>query len=159
MRYLDPDRLAATPLARDPFEHVIVPGFVRAEALDALAAVYPAIAEPGSFPLESVKGGAAFDALIAELRAPATAAAFGAAFGLDLGSFPTMVTVCSRCQAKDGRIHADTATKIITVLIYLRARLKRGSHSDFGVIQAGYVDPSEPWPNGRDRAQDQGVPY
>jgi hypothetical protein len=135
MRFLDLDRLAATPLACEPFDHVIVPGFVGAEALGALAAAYPAIEEPGSFPLESVKGGPAFDALIAELRAPATADAFGTAFGLDLRPFPTMVTVRGRCQAKDGRIHTDTATKIITVLIYLngpwqadggRLRLLRG---------------------------------
>lgn len=135
MGFLDLARLAATPLARDPFDHVIVPGFVRAAALPALSAAFPAIEQPGSFPLESLARGPAFDAFVAELREPATAQAFGATFGLDLGRLPTMVTVRGRCQAKDGRIHTDTATKVITVLIYLngpwdaaggRLRLLRG---------------------------------
>ena len=30
-----------------------------------------------------------------------------------------MVTVRGRCQQKDGRIHTDTETKIITLLIYM----------------------------------------
>ena len=29
-----------------------------------------------------------------------------------------MITVRGRCAAKDGRIHTDTPTKLITVLIY-----------------------------------------
>jgi hypothetical protein len=38
---------------------------------------------------------------------------------MDLSGRPTMVTVRGRAQAKDGRIHADSKTKLITVLIYM----------------------------------------
>lgn len=117
---LDLDALRATPLQRDPFDHVIVPGFVRAEALPAIHADFPAIAGPGSFPADALRYGPAFAALLAELRDPAVAGVFGSMFGVaDLAGRPTMVTVRGHTQAKDGRIHTDSATKIITVLLYL----------------------------------------
>src|SRR5947209_15008717 len=36
-------------------------------------------------------------------------------------SRPSMVTVRGRAQRKDGRIHADSKSKLITVLIYMNA--------------------------------------
>jgi len=119
MEPLDLDRLRGARLVRDPFEFVVVPGFVRAEALEPLIAAFPVIAEPGSFPIESLRVAPAFDDFVRALRAPATTAAFGALFGIDLAPYPTMVTVRGRCRADDGRIHADSATKIVTALIYL----------------------------------------
>jgi hypothetical protein len=47
--------------------------------------------------------------------------AFAAKFGIDLSDRPTMVTVRGRARAKDGKIHADSRTKLITVLIYMNA--------------------------------------
>ncbi len=35
---LDPERFADTPLERDPFDYLVVPGFKRPEACDALDA-------------------------------------------------------------------------------------------------------------------------
>jgi hypothetical protein len=46
-------------------------------------------------------------------------AAFEDKFGLDLGGRPTMLTVRGRCGTRDGNIHTDAASKIITVLIYM----------------------------------------
>ena len=40
-------------------------------------------------------------------------------FQINLDHRPTIVTVRGQAQAKDGRIHTDTKTKIITVLIYM----------------------------------------
>jgi len=56
-------------------------------------------------------------------------------FGLSLEGKPTMVTARGVSAAKDGQIHTDSRTKIITVLIYMnnaweaktgRLRLLRG---------------------------------
>ena len=46
-------------------------------------------------------------------------------FGLDLGSRPTMVTVRGRSDGKDGRIHTDSESKIITLLLYLNRAWER----------------------------------
>ena len=125
----------ATPLTRDPFQFLIVPGFLRDAPRAELNADFPAIAKPGSFPVSEVPYGRSFGALLDELQGPAFQAAVEEKFGIDLDGRPTMITVRGRCQKKDGRIHTDTETKIITVLIYMnpgwdnetgRLRLLRG---------------------------------
>ncbi len=44
--------------------------------------------------------------------------AFSAKFNIDLEGRPVMITVRGHTRAKDGRIHADSKTKLLTALIY-----------------------------------------
>jgi SM-20-related protein len=118
---LDLGAFAATPLTSEPYPHLIVPGFLRRHTFDAVAGDYPSIAKPGSFPVSEVQYGAQFQALLDELEGPAMRAAFAAKFAMDLENRPTMVTVRGRAQRKDGRIHSDSTTKLITVLVYMNA--------------------------------------
>ncbi|HXS40720.1 MAG TPA: 2OG-Fe(II) oxygenase [Stellaceae bacterium] len=118
-RFVDLARFAATPLEREPFPHILVPGFVPEAARTALAAAYPAIDRPGSFPTGDLRFGAAFADFLAEIEGPAMRAAFAEKFAIDLAGRPTMVTVRGQAQLKDGSIHTDTASKLITVLIYM----------------------------------------
>jgi SM-20-related protein len=119
MSFLNLEKFKATPLTRDPFDFIIVPGFLRQEAREALNADFPDIAKPGSYPVSEVHFGAQFETLLKEIQEPAFKAAIEEKFGVDLTGRPTMVTVRGRCQQKDGRIHTDTETNIITVLIYM----------------------------------------
>lgn len=119
MSFLNLENFRATPLTRDPFDFLIVPGFLRGEAREALNKDFPDIAKPGSYPVSEVSFGPNFEALLAEIQDPEFQAAVEEKFGVDLTGRPTMVTVRGRCQQKDGRIHTDTETKIITVLIYM----------------------------------------
>jgi SM-20-related protein len=116
---LDLAAFAATPLVRDPFPYLIVPGFLGRAALDAIAADFPRIDRPGSFPVSELSFGPRFAALLGELEGPSMRAACAAKFAIDLTARPTMVTVRGRAQRKDGRIHADSKTKLITVLLYM----------------------------------------
>lgn len=116
---LDLEALKRTPLVTDPFPYVIVPGFVCGAARAALARDFPAIAEPGSFPVGDLDFGPAFGDFVAELEGPALRAAFAEKFALDLAGRPTMITVRGHARAADGRIHSDASTKLITVLIYM----------------------------------------
>lgn len=118
MRYLDLAALDATALAAAPFEHVVVPGFLRTGALDQLLADFPDVGQPGSFPAKVLNHGPAFVDLLDELASDETARTFGRKFGIDLSGRPTMVTVRGQCRAADGGIHTDSATKVITALIY-----------------------------------------
>jgi SM-20-related protein len=122
LRFFDLAAFAATPLASEPFPYLIVPGFMPREALGAVASDYPRIAKPGSFPVSELRFGPAFRAMLFELEGPAMRAAFAAKFGMDLTGRPTMVTVRGRAQRKDGRIHADSTSKLITVLLYMNER-------------------------------------
>src|SRR5262249_54527983 len=116
---LDLARFQAMPLVRAPYEYLIVPQFLRPEALAAINADYPKIDKPGSFPSGTLTYGPAFAAFLEELAGPESTAAFSEKFGLDLAPYPTTVTVRGMCQQKDGRIHTDTKSKIITVLVYM----------------------------------------
>lgn len=116
---LDLERFAATPLVREPFDHLIVPGFLRAEAMPQITADFPEIAEGGSFPVSSLRAGPAFERLIEEIHDRRTAEALGEKFGLDLADKPIMVTVRGQSREKDGRVHTDSRSKLLTVLLYL----------------------------------------
>jgi SM-20-related protein len=132
---LDLDRLRAAPLERDPFDFVVVEEFLRRDALAALVADFPAIRGSGSYPVESLKCGPAFRDLVAALTGPDLSRAIGEKFAVDLRHRPTLVTVRGVSDGKDGRIHTDSETKIITLLLYMnpvwdpaegRLRLLRG---------------------------------
>jgi SM-20-related protein len=118
-RYLDIEAFRATPLVKEPFEHLIVPGFVGRSALAEINADYPHISATGSFPVDQVTFGAAFQRLLDELESDAFRSAFEDKFGLDLAGRPTVTTVRGRCGPADGKIHTDSKSKIITVLIYM----------------------------------------
>jgi SM-20-related protein len=121
-RFLDLPAFVATPLIREPFPYLVVPGFLPRAAVAAVAADFPRIEKPGSFPVSELRFGAQFQALLDELEGPALRAAMAEKFAMDLTGRPTMVTVRGRAQAKDGRIHADSTTKLITVLLYMNER-------------------------------------
>ena len=119
MTLLDLDRLRATPLRRDPFDFVIVENFIRTEDLPAVIADFPVVRRHGSFPLDELSPGVAFDRLADELEGEALRQAIEEKFAIDLAGRPTMITVRGRSDGKDGRIHTDSATKLITLLLYL----------------------------------------
>jgi len=119
MAMLDLAAFEATPLVPDPYPHLVLPGFLKAEAREIVQRDYPEIERPGSFPASELSFGASFQSLLDELQGPAMRDAFARKFGIDLTGRPTMVTVRGRAQAKDGRIHTDSKTKIITVLLYM----------------------------------------
>ncbi len=119
MTYLNLDALATEPLVRDPFDHLILKDFVRADQAAAIGRDYPAIDRAGSFTLEDVRVSGALAGLIAEMDGPEFRAIIEKKFDLDLSPYPTMFTVRGVCGADDGQIHTDSKTKIITILLYL----------------------------------------
>jgi len=123
---LDLDRLRGTPVSQEPFAHVIVPGFVRAEALAGIHEDFPAFSEPGSFPVGALDYGPRFAALVAALRGPELAGIVEDLFAIDLAGRATTVTVRGTTREKDGRIHTDSKTKLITALVYMNADWEAG---------------------------------
>jgi SM-20-related protein len=135
MEILDLERLRVAPLERDPFDFIVVEEFLCREALPAALADFPKVRGHGSFPVGSFDCGPAFAHLIAALTGPELGRAIGEKFGLDLRGRPTLLTVRGASDGKDGRIHTDSATKIVTLLLYMnpvwdraegRLRLLRG---------------------------------
>ncbi len=116
---LDYAKLAATPVAVEPFLHVVVPGFVPPAVLDAVLEDLPPLGRRGSFPVDAVKLGPAAADLITALEGAVLREAIEQLFGLDLAGSPTMVTLRGWTSDRDGRIHCDSLAKRVTVLLYL----------------------------------------
>jgi SM-20-related protein len=127
--------LRAEPLRHDPFQFVLVESFLNQQYLPAISADFPEVRRHGSFPVGSLKSGSTFAGLVAELTGAALRRAIEEKFDLDLSRRPTVLTVRGKSDGKDGRIHTDSETKIITLLLYMnpvwdraegRLRLLRG---------------------------------
>lgn len=122
MTVLDLDKLRRTPLVKQPFEYCVVSDFIDAAALDRIERDFPQIDQGGSFPLSALQYGPGFQALVDALLDPQTRDVFAQYFGIDLSERPPTLTVRGRSRPKDGQIHIDSKTKLITVLIYLNRR-------------------------------------
>ena len=116
---LDIDRLRQTPLAAEPFPHLVVPWFLPESSLSTLEPDFPTIPRGGSYPAADVDYGPAFGELVEELQGSGLRHAVEDKFGIDLSGRPTLVTVRGHTRAKDGRIHTDSEWKLVTLLIYV----------------------------------------
>ena len=116
------DRLRATELSTIPFEHVVVEDFIHTDWEDRLMADFPAIEKPGSFPLSTVNVGSDFARLIEQMNGVDFRNAVEEKFSISLADRPTMFTVRGVCRSSDGKIHTDSETKLITVLLYMNPR-------------------------------------
>lgn len=121
MPFLDLDAFANTPLVSEPFPHLVLTRFIRADAFEALDQDFPPLRKPGSFPVSELRYGARFAHLLDELQSDAVQRAFEAKFAIDLADRPTMITVRAMCRERDGQIHTDSRSKLVTVLLYMNA--------------------------------------
>lgn len=113
------DRFAATPLETEPFEYLVVKDFLTPEALDAARADYPAVPGPGSHPPGGLEIRGGFKRVIADFYSAEFRKTVEQKFSVDLSKRPLMYTVRGHCRARDGQIHTDTKSKIITILLYM----------------------------------------
>ena len=116
---LDLDALRGAALQREPFDHLIIPRFIAADALASIEQDFPDVTAPGSYPLASLQYGPAFERLMQALRGDEISEVMGEKFGLPLSEHPTMVTVRGQCRPTDGKIHTDSTGKLVTVLLYI----------------------------------------
>lgn len=119
MRYLDLEALGAAPLKKWPYDHLVVPNFVSPQHALELGDGFPTIRRAGSFPLHMLDYGYTFGRLVEEMRSGAFEHAVEEKFDIDLSRAATMFTARGRCRLEDGKIHTDSKSKIVTVLLYL----------------------------------------
>jgi SM-20-related protein len=118
MSLIDLQALRDAELHRDPFDYMVVPGFLSPAALARVNADYPAIDTAANHPLDNLQYGPAFAELMRELQGRTFAETLGERFHMDLASLPTTVTVRKFCERTDGNIHTDHKSKVLTVLVY-----------------------------------------
>lgn len=148
MDLFDWERFSATALCRNPYDHVVVTGFVKPEAIGKINADYPAIEHTGSFSIEGLRFGPGFQSMVKALESERFRWAIEEKFQMSLSGRPTTITVRGHCAPGDGQVHTDSASKLITILIYLnpswhhgggRLRLLRGKNIEDVTTE---VDPS-----------------
>jgi SM-20-related protein len=117
--YLDIEKLNATPATREPYEFVVVENFLKSDKLPDVLKYYPEVPGPGSHPPSELKIEGDFKGLMKELEGDAFREAIEAKLNINLEGRPTMYTVRGFTRARDGEIHTDSTTKLITVLLYM----------------------------------------
>ncbi len=118
---LDLSLLKQTEVTDTPFPYLIVPQFITKEACAAINQDFPKIHSRGSFPLSSLQYGEQFKEFMCQIQGPEFRDVVAEKFQVSLDNLPTLVTVRGKSDTKDGRIHVDTKTKVITVLIYMNS--------------------------------------
>jgi hypothetical protein len=113
------DALREAPLINDPFPYLVIENFLRPEYADDVTKDFPDIKSRGSFPITQLKSGDAFQRLVEELNSPALKEEIEDKFEIDLAERSTLITVRGKAGARDGRIHTDTKSKFLTMLLYL----------------------------------------
>jgi hypothetical protein len=116
---LDFEKFSATPVATDPYPHILVPNFVKPEALREVVAALPAMHGRGSFPIDALRLRPAAKALVHDLEGERFRAIAAEKFALDLQGAPLMTTLRGNSGEKDGQIHTDSTAKRVTILLYL----------------------------------------
>jgi SM-20-related protein len=119
MDILDFDRLRSVDVASDPFPHILLPKFVKPEALASVVAALPAMRGRGSFPIGALTLGEAARGLIDGLEGEQFQNIVAEKFGLELNDAPRMTTLRGNSGEKDGQIHTDSTAKRVTILLYL----------------------------------------
>lgn len=108
-----------TSVATEPFRFFATPGVLSPVDLATVKADFPPIIKPGIFPLSGLSYGPAFADLIKDIRSTEFEDIMAEKFAVDLSGKPLMITVRGYAQRRDGRIHTDSETKVITCLLYL----------------------------------------
>ena len=118
-RVLDADALRKTTLVPEPFPYLIIDNIIRPEVLSDVVGSFPAIKKRGSFPPHAVACSGLFATLMQEMQSDELRDLIGERLGMDLTNRPPMITVRGRTSEKDGEIHTDSTSKLVTVLLYL----------------------------------------
>jgi SM-20-related protein len=115
---LDLQAFNQTDLKRTPYPYMVVKNSLKSASVEQLLKDFPKLDHAGSIPVESVEYGKGFSDLMSDLNSDEFRQAIAEKFDINLDGYPIMTTVRGVMREKDGRIHTDSKTKVITVLIY-----------------------------------------
>jgi hypothetical protein len=118
-KVLDADALRKATLVSEPFPYLVIDNIIRPEVLSEVAGSFPAIKKRGSFPLDAVSCSGQFATLMEEMQSVELRDLIAERLGMDLKDKPPMVTLRGYTEAKDGEIHTDSKSKLVTLLLYL----------------------------------------
>lgn len=115
---LDFDAVRQAAVHTEHFPYFVLDNVFNSTAMTKLIKDFPLVKFPGSVHPDALSYGNSFKQLIEELNGDTLRALIEEKFDINLKDKPTMLTVRGHTRQKDGRIHTDTTSKLVTVLIY-----------------------------------------
>jgi SM-20-related protein len=115
---LDFDKLSNTPINSEYFPYCQVDCFINQDVLWDVLHDFPKIDVRGSIPAHRLTYGLYFQKLIDELYQKELRTLISEKFNLDLSCSYPMLTIRGKTSLRDGYIHTDTPSKLVTMLLY-----------------------------------------
>tara|TARA_B110001469_G_C9555621_1_gene275609 strand:- start:276 stop:878 length:603 start_codon:yes stop_codon:yes gene_type:complete len=112
------DTIKSTELKTEPFPYFVIPQSLDESQLVKLVQEFPDIQSGGSFNKEDLDLSPTYQALHDALDGPGFRQALSEKFDVDVTESPLMLTYRGFSRKKDGRIHTDSKSKLLTILIY-----------------------------------------
>jgi SM-20-related protein len=116
---IDLDVIRTAPVTRQPYPFLLNSKFLKSDQVEELRREFPDIKKPGFLTVDDVEIKGKFKRLIDELEGPELTKALSERFGVDLSPYPRLTTIRKVSQLKDGRIHTDGPSKVLTLLVYM----------------------------------------
>ncbi|MHB8919834.1 MAG: 2OG-Fe(II) oxygenase [Halothiobacillus sp.] len=138
---IDLNAFDAAPVVRAPFVHFVARHFVPEAAMEEIDRDFPDVPKRGSFPMNELKSGPSFVKLVEYLESEEAAKKFSEKLGVDLVGKPTTITIRGYSGPQDGRVHTDSRSKVVTVLLYLNS----GWNPEDGGLRLLRSDDVEDW--------------
>ncbi|QCE33144.1 2OG-Fe(II) oxygenase [Acetobacteraceae bacterium] len=115
------DALRAAQLRTHPTPHLIVKDFIKPPYLKKLLPLFPKISSGGSFPAFSFRHPPLFQQMLLEFQGEKLQQEILKKFNLSLKNPPKLLTLRGQTRACDGKIHCDSKSKAVTILLYFNA--------------------------------------
>ena len=113
------DALKNAEVASTPYPYFVVENALADSEVQAVIQDFPKIEQGGSFNIEDVEIKPNFDRFLKSLDTPEFRQILTDKFDVNVIEHPMMITLRGYSRQKDGRIHSDSKSKLLTVLIYL----------------------------------------
>lgn len=139
MQLIDSDKLSQASVDDESFPFFYVENvFLDKVNSELVINDFPDISNGGSYHINSIPSGNSIKQLVDDLESTKFKGILETKFNLNLDEAKVATTLRGYCRKKDGTIHKDSKTKILTVLLYLNQswpsntgnlRLLRGDNS------------------------------
>ncbi|MCU4537334.1 2OG-Fe(II) oxygenase [Acinetobacter bereziniae] len=113
------DALKNAEVVTTPYPFFVVENALADSEVQAVIKDFPKIEQGGSFNIEDVEIKPNFDRFLKSLDTPEFRQILTDKFDVNVMEHPMMITLRGYSRQKDGRIHSDSKSKLLTILIYL----------------------------------------
>lgn len=113
------DALKAANVSTSPYPYFVVENALESTEVQSVIQDFPKLEQGGSYNIEDVAIKPNFDRFLKSLDCKEFRQILTDKFDVDVMEHPMMITLRGYSRQKDGRIHSDSKTKLLTILIYL----------------------------------------